>query len=351
MSLLEVNELCVQYETENGPLQAIDNVSFNLEKGDTLGVVGESGCGKTTLIKSILRLLPDNGSITNGTVRFDDQTITSLTQEEFRELRWTEISYIVQNAMNALDPVYTAQEQIVEVIQAHTTQSKHDARSRCHELLESVGLDETIADDYPHELSGGQRQRVVIALALALDPDLIIADECTTGLDVVVQNDILNLISNIQSKLNSAMIFVTHDISVVAEIADRIAVMYGGRTMEIGTTREVLQEGAHPYTLGLKHAFPTLERNPSKLISIPGSPPDLVSPPNGCRFIDRCPFATEKCKEQPKIHEIDNNHKIKCHYPSQVDRFRRESADYDTWMENGQTEYIDTSHTRGVSDE
>lgn len=332
MPLLEVDELGVQYETPDGPLQAVEDVSFNLEKGDTLGVVGESGCGKTTLIKSILQLLPDNGHVSNGEVRFDGQTITDLDKEEFRTLRWTEISYIVQNAMNALDPVYTAGQQIVEVIRAHTNKSKSDAWDQCHELLESVGLDAALANDYPHELSGGQRQRVVIALALALDPALIIADECTTGLDVVVQNDILNLISDIQSDLDSAMIFVTHDISVVAEIADRVVVMYGGRRMELGTTEEVLREGAHPYTLGLKHAFPTLEEDPGELVSIPGSPPDLITPPDGCRFVERCPFATEECMNLPPMETLEPGHQIECHYPSRIEKFREESAEYETWI-------------------
>jgi oligopeptide/dipeptide ABC transporter ATP-binding protein len=331
MSFLDINDLVVEYETSDGPLRAVDGVSISVEEEEILGIVGESGCGKTTVTKAILGILAENGHVVDGTIEFRNREFTTLSEAEYRSIRWKEISYIIQNAMNALDPVHRIESQFIEVIRTHTSTTKEEARERTHDLLTSVGIDPNRMRDYPHELSGGQRQRVVIALALALDPPLVIADEPTTGLDVVIQNEILELIRNLQSGLGNSMIIITHDISVVAEIADRVAVMYGGEIVELGTTREVFKESAHPYTMGLMNAFPSIEGGSDELVSIPGSPPNLVNPPDGCRFADRCPFATTECIETPPPEEVSPNHATKCHYPNRIEEFRAESRHSKTW--------------------
>lgn len=337
MSLLELNDLTVAYETQEGPLPAVDDVNLSLQDGEILGVVGESGSGKSTLAKAILRILDENGSVTEGEIRFDGTDLTTISRKELNGIRWSEISYIAQNAMNALDPVYRVGSQVVEVIRAHTDQSKAEARERTAELFRNVGLDPSRRRDYPHELSGGQRQRVVIALALALGPSIVLADECTTGLDVVVQDAILELLSDIQSETGNSMLFITHDMSTVAEIADRVAVMYGGKIVEVGPTSDVFKRSAHPYTIGLRNAFPTLEaaQRDSELITIPGDPPDLRDEGvrNRCRFADRCPFATERCEEVPEFVELSDGHEAKCHYAGEAADFRERGTAAETWRE------------------
>ena len=340
MALLELVDLTVEYETERGTLRAVDDFNLTVKSGETVGVVGESGCGKTTATKPILGILDDNGRVAGGSIRYKDEILSDLTERDLRErIRWQEISYIPQNAMAALDPVFTVGSQVVEVIQEHTTVSKGEARSRTADLFEAVGLDPNRMNDYPHELSGGQRQRVTIALALALEPSLIIADEPTTGLDVVVQDEILELIDDIQADIGCSMIFITHDISTIAEIADRVAVAYAGRIVEVGSAHDVFKESAHPYTIGLQNAFPKMERNPteSSLITIPGSPPDLFDPPTGCRFAERCPFATAECEQDPELTDITPDHKIECHYPEKANSFRTKGAHADTWRQDEQS--------------
>jgi oligopeptide/dipeptide ABC transporter ATP-binding protein len=243
------------------------------------------------------------------------------------------MSYVPQNAMNSLDPVYKIGRQLVQAVRRHTDLSKKEARERAADCLESVGLDSARMNDYPHELSGGQQQRVVIALALLLNPSLIVADEITTGLDVVVQDEILELISDIQKTSGNSMIFISHDISAVAEVADRVAVMYGGRIVELGTTREVFKESSHPYTIGLRNSFPSLKMlsEGTELVSIPGAPPNLVDPPEGCRFAERCPFATEECKHEPALESVSNGHLSKCHYRDQALEFRERGTRAETW--------------------
>ena len=334
MALLEMIDVSIEYETDRGQLQAVDGVDLSVDQGETLGLVGESGSGKTTATKPILGLLDSNGRVAGGEIRFEGRDLTTLSEAELRrEIRWQKISYIPQNAMAALDPVFTVGDQIEEVILAHTDRTKRAARERTAELLVDVGLDPNRARDYPHELSGGQRQRVTIALALALSPALIIADEPTTGLDVVVQDEILELIDEIQAEMGCAMIFITHDMSVIAEISDRIAVMYAGRVMESGTIRDVFKRSAHPYTIGLQNSFPRMERNPaeSSLITIPGSSPELYDPPDGCRFIDRCPFATGTCEELPPTVEVADGHRIECHFPDRSEEFRTAGSNAETW--------------------
>ncbi|WP_313693482.1 ABC transporter ATP-binding protein [Halorarum halobium] len=339
MTLLELDDLGVTYEEDGADVHAVDGVDLSVEAGETLGIVGESGCGKSTVIKSLVDILDENGSVSAGEIRFRGEDLVGFSQERLNEeVRWTEISYIPQNAMASLDPVYRIGAQIIEVIRAHTDATEGEARARAEELLVDVGLDAERLSDYPHELSGGQRQRAVIALALALEPSVILADEPTTGLDVVIQDEILKLLSEIQAEVNCAIVLVTHDMSVVAEIADTIAVMYGGRVMEVGDTTDVFTDSTHPYTIGLKNAFPTLERgsDTSRLVSIPGSPPNLRHPPSGCRFTDRCPFATEECTAvEPPTVEVGDGQRAKCHYTDRAAEFRRRGESSDVWLEAG----------------
>ena len=334
VALLEIRDLSIEYRTEEGTLEALDGLDLTVESGETVGIVGESGCGKTTAVKPILGLLDSNGSVTGGEIRIDGEDVVGYTEAELNErVRWKKASYIPQNAMAALDPVFTVGSQLVEVILEHTDQSKAAARERTAELFEDVGLDASRMHDYPHELSGGQRQRVTIALALALEPSLIIADEPTTGLDVVVQDEILELIDEVQAEIGCGLIFITHDMSTVAEIADRVAVLYAGQVVEVGTVSKVFKASGHPYTIGLRNAFPRMERRPaeSSLITIPGSPPDLTDPPDGCRFAGRCPFETEECSMAPPVVELDAGHEIRCHYPDQAAEFRERGREADTW--------------------
>lgn len=350
MALLELVDLTVEYETERGTLRAVDDFNLTVAPGETVGIVGESGCGKTTATKPILGILDDNGRVAGGSIRYKDEILTDLTEQELKQrIRWQEISYIPQNAMAALDPVFTVGSQVIEVIREHTTVSKKEARSRTADLFEDVGLDPNRMNDYPHELSGGQRQRVTIALALALEPSLIIADEPTTGLDVVVQDEILDLIADIQADIGCSMIFITHDMSAIAEIADRVAVAYAGRVVELGSAHDVFKESAHPYTIGLQNAFPKMERNPteSSLITIPGSPPDLHDPPSGCRFADRCPFATTECEQDPARNTVRPDHFIECHYPEKADSFRAQGSNPAAWQRDDDGI---TDHSRSATD-
>jgi oligopeptide/dipeptide ABC transporter ATP-binding protein len=341
MSLLDIKGLSIEYSTEKGQLKAVRGINISVESGETIGVVGESGCGKTTLIKSILGMLDDNGEVTGGEINYREDNIAAYTEGELREtIRWQEISYIPQNAMASLDPVHSVGAQMREVIRAHTDQTKSEARDRAEDLFERVGLEPARLKDYPHELSGGQRQRVTIALSLALTPSLIIADEPTTGLDVVVQDEIMSLLEEIQEDIDCAIIFVTHDMSVIAEVSDRVVVMYAGRTMEIGSINDVFVNSAHPYTIGLQNAFPKMDYAPAfdSLVDIPGTPPDLFDPPSGCMFVDRCPWATEECRQdEPPMVEVADGHAIECHYPDESDQFRAEGDDSAIWKETQET--------------
>lgn len=332
--LLEVRNLKTHYAVDDGIVRAVDGVSFKLEKGDNLGLVGESGCGKTTTAKSINRILPNNAGIVEGEIIFKGRNLVPLAKDELNKVRWQEIAMVTQSAMNALNPVYKIGDQIIEAIVTHKPVSRSEAMLRAEELFSMVGLEKKRLNDFPHQLSGGMKQRVVIAMALALSPDLIIADEPTTALDVVVQDGILNQFVELQQKIQSSLILVTHDISVVAEVCQRVAVMYAGKIMEQGTTNEVFKKAYHPYTLGLLNAFPTLEAATGDLISIPGSPPDLSKEVVGCMFRARCPFASEKCKTDPPIVEVAPQHEVQCHYTDKVLEFREKTANLSTWQKN-----------------
>lgn len=302
MTLLDVRNLSIEYRTQTGPIKAVNDVSFSIGQNETFGLVGESGCGKSTIAKGILRILPSNGDVTNGAIDLNlgDGTVDLATVDEktLREIRWDEVSLIAQSAMNALDPVYTIGEQIVEAIRLHEEASKKEGRNRAKKLFETVGLDPERVDSYPHQLSGGMRQRAMIAMALALEPSLILADEPTTALDVITQDHILEEINALRSRIGNSMLIITHDISVVAETCDRVGVMYGGELVEVGPIEEVFVNPEHPYTLGLLNAFPTIEGEEEDLITMAGSPPDLQNPPTGCNFYDRCPYREPQCAER-----------------------------------------------------
>ncbi len=332
MALLKVENLSTEYDTLEGTLKAVDDVSFEVKKGEALGVVGESGCGKSTVMKSILQLLPRNGRISSGKILYKNKDITGYNNKQLREIRWKEISMISQGAMNSFNPVYNIGKQLIEVMIVQGNYSEKEARDRAIELFEIVGLDKKRLNDYPHQMSGGMRQRSMIAMSLALDPGLIIADEPTTALDVVMQDRILGKISELQKKMELSMLFVTHDISIIAEVCQRLMVMYSGKIAEISTTHNIFKKPYHPYTMGLINAIPTVVEDIDHLVSIPGYPPNLINVLKGCRFAPRCPFATSKCRvESPEMKLVNENHRAACHYIEKADEFREKSHRTETW--------------------
>jgi oligopeptide/dipeptide ABC transporter ATP-binding protein len=333
MALLEVNNLRVHYKTKRGLLRAVDGISFQVEEGQNVGLIGESGCGKTTVVKSILRLLPRNAG-NEGQVCFQGRDLLTLKRGELDEIRWREIAFVPQSAMNALDPVIKIGDQVLEVITAHQQTKTSQARQRVAELFEMVGLDPKRLNHYPHQFSGGMRQRSVISMSLALTPKLIIADEPTTGLDVLVQDQILNEIEKIHHRSNASILFVTHDIGIVAETCQRIAVMYAGKIVEYADSQSLFDKPHHPYTLGLMNAYPSVRGPKRELISIPGGPPDLVDPPPGCRFAPRCPFAREICQqEEPKMLETGIDNLAACHRVDEIEHLRQEAGKALTWRQ------------------
>jgi oligopeptide/dipeptide ABC transporter ATP-binding protein len=314
MTLLEVEDLSVEYETEGTALRAVNGVSFVVDENERMGIVGESGCGKTTIAKALLRLLPDNGRIVSGEIRHEGRDLATMSNRELRDIRWDEISIVTQSAMNALDPVYTVGDQITEAIHLHEDISKQRAKERAKNLIQQVGLDEERIDSYPHQLSGGMRQRVMIAMSMALEPSLILADEPTTALDVITQDHILARIDETTDQLQSSLLMITHDISVVAETCNKVGVMYAGELVEVGPIDQVFTDPEHPYTQGLLNAYPKIEGESSDLVTIVGEPPDLADPPRGCRFAARCPYAEAECeRETPPLTERDlPSHKAAC---------------------------------------
>ncbi len=311
--LLDIRNLKTYFYTTKGVVKAVDNVSVKLNKGEVLGIAGESGCGKSTLAYSIIRLVPSPGKIVSGEIYFNGENILKYSDEEFRrKIRWKGISMVFQGAMNALNPVYTVGDQIAEVIMLHEGLTKKEAYTRVYKLLALVGIDPRRAYSYPHELSGGMKQRVMIAMALALNPPLVIADEPTTALDVVVQAQIMNLLKRLQRELKISIILITHDLSLIAEIADKVAIMYAGKIVEFGTAEQIYYNPQHPYTQGLLSSIPRLRGELEKLEWIPGVPPDLIKPPPGCRFAPRCKFRFEKCDSEPPVIEIEPGHYVAC---------------------------------------
>ena len=335
MTLLDISNLSVEYRTKEKVIQAVNDVSFSVDENEQFGLVGESGCGKSTIAKSILQILPDNGRVSEGSIEFEPTGIdlVTATGAPLRETRWAHISLISQTAMNALDPVYTLSSQITEAIELHRDVSRAEARDRVDELLDMVGLDNRRKDAYPHQLSGGMRQRGMIAMALALEPELIIADEPTTALDVITQDHILHEISELTELLRNSMIVITHDMSVIAETCDRVGVMYGGELVEVGPVEDVFTNPEHPYTLGLLNAFPTIEGEQHKLITMPGEPPDLSNPPTGCNFVDRCPYSRPECEtDDPLLTQRGEDWTAACWVSEDTDI----NADYNDVIEKGE---------------
>lgn len=315
MPLLEVENLMVGYKTRRGFLQAVHGVSFSLEEGKSLGFVGESGCGKTTIGMALMRLLPPNASITGGSIRFDGEDLLTLSEEDMRRIRWGEMAMIFQAAMNALNPVQRVDDQIAEAILTHEPSlSKEEAMKRVEELFQLVGVPTDRMRDYPHQYSGGMKQRAIIAMALACRPKLIIADEPTTALDVIVQDQILEETRHLQEEFHISIIFISHDISVVAEVCHDIGIMYAGQLVEYGPRESVFACPSHPYTQALLSSYPTLTGRKSQLTPIPGETPNLIYPPPGCRFCERCPGAESCCQtDSPAWVSISERHKAMCH--------------------------------------
>lgn len=295
-------------------MRAVDGVSLTLEAGVTFGLVGESGCGKTTLARSVIRVLPPNCEIVGGQIFFRGTDLLRLRERDMRKVRWKDISLITQSAMNSLDPVYTVEDQIVEAIRAHEPLSIQAARVRVRDLCRSVGLDPTRTRTYPHQMSGGMRQRAIIAMALALRPAVIIADEPTTALDVIVQNQVLGRLRELQRESGTAVLFITHDVGVIAAMCDRVAIMYAGAVVETGSTQRVFTAPLHPYTQGLVRAFPRLHGPKRMLLSIPGAPPVISGGVFGCRFRFRCPYRERICEEkEPDLLPVEPDQAAACH--------------------------------------
>lgn len=311
--LLKIEDLRAYYKTPVGVVKAVDGVSMTVEKGEVFGIAGESGCGKSTFAKAVLRLLKPPGYIHSGKILFKDIDLLNLDEENFRKLRWSQISYIPQSSMNALNSLMRIEDQIVDAILAHENWPKDKAKERAAQLLKMVGLPERCARMYPHELSGGMRQRSVIAVAIALTPELIIADEPTTALDVVIQRVVLQVIAEIKGRLGASIMLITHDMAVHAEIADRLAIMYAGKVVEVGSVHDIFKNPLHPYSEALMSAIPTIEGK-RELRGLSGHPPSLLNPPPGCRFHSRCPYAKEKCsQEAPMLQEPSPGRLVACH--------------------------------------
>jgi peptide/nickel transport system ATP-binding protein len=313
MNILEVKNLNMSYETLEGSVAAVKDVSFSLKEGESFGIVGESGCGKTSVAMSLLQLQADNGKIISGEIIFDGKDIVKLNENELRDVRWSGISIVFQGAMNSWNPVVKIGEQIREAIREHyPDKTKEENTTKINELFNIVGLESSIADRYPHELSGGMKQRAVIALALSCDPKLIIADEPTTALDVVIQDQILNEIRNVQNLLGLSLIYISHDIAVIAEMTDNMAVMYAGRIVEKGPTKEIFSNPKHSYTQSLLASTPSVVGDKIKLKSLVGEPPSLISEEIGCSFASRCPNKDISCNPSldMELVEVSKDHYV-----------------------------------------
>ena len=313
--LLEVDDLVMHYRIKAGEVSAVDNVGFTIHQGEAVGLVGESGCGKTSTALALLRLLPANAEYISGEVRLNGEDLLRLSEEGMRARRWKDIAMVFQGAMNSWNPVYRVGDQIREVLDTHYRGAMDIEEQNVHieRLFASVGLPAEMVDRYPHEFSGGMRQRAVIAMALACSPELIIADEPTTALDVIVQDQILKELKRIQAEMGMSILYISHDIAVIAEVTDSLGVMYAGKLVEYGPTSEVFARPRHPYAYLLLRSTPSITGPRRQLAPLGGEPPDLLNPPSGCRFHPRCPFATEKCVvEEPPLAEISEGHRVAC---------------------------------------
>ena len=316
MAVLSVEGLTTNYRTLRGWVRAAEDVTFEVAEGEAMGLAGESGCGKSTVALSLLKILPSGGRIRKGKIVFSGQDLVPLSEKEMRKIRWKGISIVFQGAMNAMNPVFKVGDQIAEAIKTHEPKvPDSDVKERVAKLLETVGIEPSRATNYPHEFSGGMRQRALIAMALAADPSLVIADEPGTALDVIVQAQILRLLRDLKDKLGLSMILISHDLSIIAETCEKVAIMYAGRIVEYGDAVSIFKDPKHPYTQGLIKAFPSIRGEKVRLTSIPGSPPDLLNPPTGCRFNPRCPYVMDICKKvEPALEEHGvKGHTVACH--------------------------------------
>jgi len=314
MALLDVENLKIYYFTQEGPVKAVDDVSFSVDKDETLGLIGESGCGKTTAVFAILRFVAPPGRIVAGKIVFEGKDIITLSDEEMRLLRGKGIAMVFQGAQNALNPVMTVGKQISEVILEHESITKEEAWERAKRQLELVGIGGDRAKNYPHEFSGGMKQRVMIAIATACNPELLIMDEPVTGLDVIVQRQLLTLTNDLRAKMHLPIIFITHDLSVVAETCERVAVMYAGKIVEQGSAVSLYKDPMHPYSKALILSYPSILGEKRELKSIPGAPPRLINPPAGCRFHPRCEYTMDICRtEEPPLENRNNGRLVACH--------------------------------------
>ncbi|NOK60052.1 MAG: ABC transporter ATP-binding protein [Chloroflexi bacterium AL-W] len=312
--LLDIRNLYVEYLTARGPVRAVEDVSFNIAPGEVFGLAGESGSGKSTIAHAIMRLLRPPAIITGGHVWFKGEDVLDMPSDELESFRWREVAMVFQSAMNALNPVMTVGTQIVDVFHTHMRMPKDEAYDRAASLLDLVGIDRQRINDYPHQLSGGMRQRAVIAIALALNPPLLIMDEPTTALDVVVQKEIMQEIDQLRAQLGFSILFITHDMSLMVELSDRIGIMYAGKIVELAAARELFDNPLHPYTQGLMSSFPALTGEKKKLTGIPGAPPDMIDPPSGCAFHPRCSQVQPMHKQVvPQLREVAPEHFVACH--------------------------------------
>jgi peptide/nickel transport system ATP-binding protein len=319
--LVSIEELAVEYVTSSRVVRAVDGVSLTIGRGEIVGLAGESGCGKSTMANAIMQMLRPPARVAAGKVVFDGQDLSGLSEEQLRRFRWRNVSMVFQSAMNALNPVMRIGDQFVDMMQSHERISKKHALDEAGRLLEVVGIDRRRLRAYPHQLSGGMRQRVIIGMALALRPELVIMDEPTTALDVVVQREILQQIRDLQAEFGFAVVFITHDLSLLLELAHRVAIMYAGEIVESATAPELRASPRHPYTIGLVESFPPLLGKLERLTGIPGSPPDLSARPSGCRFHPRCPHCRpenaslylRQTTEPPVLREVSPGHRVACH--------------------------------------
>jgi peptide/nickel transport system ATP-binding protein len=320
-TLLELRDLVVEYGTDRGPVTAVNGISLSIRPGQIVGLAGESGCGKSTIANAILQVLRPPGRIAGGQILFKGKDLVGLSQSDLRRIRWRNVALVMQSAMSSLNPVTRIGDQFVDMFLAHQKISKRFALMKAAELLEVVGIDRNRLRSYPHELSGGMRQRVVIAMAMALGPELLLLDEPTTALDVIVQREILQEIAFLQREMGFAVLFITHDLSLLVEFSDRIAIMYSGDIVEEASASELFASPAHPYTAGLMASFPPLTGEQRHMSGIPGNPPDLSSPPTGCRFHPRCPSARRQpCHvDMPVLRTVgSSDHRVACHFPGEV---------------------------------
>ena len=313
-NMLDIKDLIVRYETDDGIVEAVNKISFSIAKGETLGLVGETGAGKTTIALSIMGLLDTPPArVVSGSIQLNGKELLGLSYRQMEKIRGKEVSMIFQDPMSALNPVMTVGEQIMEAIRIHNKVSRIEATERAVRMLELVGISKERFNDYPHQFSGGMKQRVVIAIALSCDPQLLIADEPTTALDVTIQAQVLELMRNLKKEFNASLLVITHDFGVVAEVCDKCAIVYAGEIVEYGTVRQVFHKRAHPYTRGLFDSLPSLEGDEKRLKPIPGLMSDPTQLSHWCSFYDRCPIRTEQCcQEDPPLVEIQNGHCVKC---------------------------------------